>query len=260
VKLEGSAVLLTGASTGIGAATAEALGAAGARVGIVARRKELLDEVAEKARDAGSPDVRVYPQDLGDLAATDALAAQAWADFDGLDALINNAAIPARRHVNRLTTEELELVMRVNFLSPVHLILGVLPKMRERGHGTIVNVASTGGRLGILRESAYCASKFALSGFSEVLYADLAREPINIHLVQPGPIETPIWDVDDNEPPLYHGPFYPPSVVADEIVATLRGERGFEVYAPADFKGVVEWKNGDIEGYLGGVAQMDAAE
>jgi NAD(P)-dependent dehydrogenase (short-subunit alcohol dehydrogenase family) len=260
VKLEGSAVLLTGASTGIGAATAKALGAAGARVGIVARRKELLEEVADEARTAGSPDVRVYPHDLGDLAGTDALAQQAWSDFDGLDALVNNAAIPARRHVNRLTPEELELVMRVNFLSPVHLILGVLPKMRERGHGAIVNVASMGGRLGILREGAYCASKFALSGFTEVLYADLKREPIDVHLVQPGPIETPIWDVDDNEPPLYHGPFFPPEVVADEIVAALRGERGFEIFAPADFKGVADWKNGDVAGYLDGAAQMDAAE
>jgi short-subunit dehydrogenase len=260
MELTDTRVLLTGASTGIGAATARALGAAGARIGIVARRKELLEKVAAEAAEAGAAEVKIYPQDLGDLAATDALAQQAWNDFGGLDALVNNAAVPARRHVKRLDTTELEMVMRVNFLAPCHLILGVLPKMLEAGKGTIVNVASMGGRLGILRESAYCASKFALSGFSEVLYADLKRDPINVHLVQPGPIETPIWDVDDNEPPLYSGPFFPPEVVADEIVAALRGERGFEIFAPADFKGVADWKNSDVEGYLATTSQMDIAE
>ena len=260
MELSNASVLLTGASTGIGAATARALGAAGARIGIVARRKELLEKVAAEAAEAGAAEVQIYPQDLGDLAATDALATKAWADFGGLDALINNAAVPARRHVKRLDTDELEMVMRINFLAPCHLILGVLPKMLESGHGTIINVASMGGRLGILRESAYCASKFALTGFSEVLYADLKRDPVNVHVVQPGPIETPIWDVNDNEPPLYNGPFFPPEVVADEILATLRGERGFEVFAPADFKGVADWKNSDPQAYLDGAAQMDVAE
>jgi len=260
MKIEGSAVLLTGASTGIGAATARALGAAGARVGIVARRRELLDEVAEQTRDAGAAEVRVYPQDLGDLAATDRLAEQAWADFDGLDAVVNNAAIASRHHATRLTTEEVERVTRINYLAPVHLILAVLPKMRERGHGTIINVASTGGRLGILHEAAYCGAKFALTGFSEVLYADLKREPINIHVIQPGPIDTPIWDVPDNEAPLFDGPFHPPEVVADDILATLRGERGFEVYSPDDMKGVVDWKNSDVQGFLDSISQMDAPQ
>jgi short-subunit dehydrogenase len=150
--------------------------------------------------------------------------------------------------------------MRINFLAPVHLILGLLPKMRERGSGVIVNVASMGGRLGILHESAYCAAKFALTGFTEVLYADLKRDPIDVHVVQPGPIDTPIWSVPDNEDPLYAGPFFPPETVADDIVATLRGERPFEVFSPADFKGVADWKNSDVAGYLDGVAQMDAAQ
>jgi short-subunit dehydrogenase len=260
MDLKSASVLVTGASTGIGAATARALGTAGARIGIVARRKELLEKVAAEAAEAGAADVKIYAQDLGELAATDALAQKAWDDFGGLDALVNNAAVPARRHVKRLDTDELEMVMRINFLAPCHLILGVLPKMLAAGKGTIVNVASTGGRLGILRESAYCASKFALSGFSEVLYADLKRDPINVHLVQPGPIETPIWDVDDNEPPLYDGPFYPPEIVADEIVAALRGERGFEIFAPAEYKGIADWKNSDVQAYLDMTSQMDINE
>jgi NAD(P)-dependent dehydrogenase (short-subunit alcohol dehydrogenase family) len=260
MNLKDASVLLTGASTGIGASTARALGREGARIGIVARRQELLEKVAAEAREAGSPDVRVYAQDLGDLDATDRLAQQAWDDLGGLDALVNNAAVPARRHVKRLETDELEMVMRVNFLSPVHLVLGVLPKMLERGSGTIINVASMGGRLGIMAESAYCAAKFALTGFSEVMYADLKNDPINVHVVQPGPIDTPIWDADDNEPPLYTGPWLPPEVVADEIVAALKGERGFEVFAPADYKGVADWKNSDVQGFLDSItSQLDSA-
>jgi short-subunit dehydrogenase len=257
MELKDAAVLLTGASTGIGAATARALGAVGARIGIVARRKELLEKVAAEAAEAGAADVKIYAQDLGDLAATDALAKTAWDDFGGVDALVNNAAVPARRHAKRLSTDELEMVMRINFLAPCHLMLGLLPKMLDAGRGTIVNVASMGGRAGIPRESAYCASKFALTGFSEVLYMDLSRTPINVHVVQPGPIETPIWDVDDNETPLYDGPFYPPEVVATEILAALRGEHGFEIFAPADYKGIAEWKYGDVSGYLDSVGQMD---
>jgi NAD(P)-dependent dehydrogenase (short-subunit alcohol dehydrogenase family) len=260
MDLKGSSVLLTGASTGIGAATARALGAAGARIGIVARRKELLEKVAAEAAEAGAPDVQIYAQDLGDLTATDALAQKAWEDFGGIDALINNAAVPARRHVKRLDTDELEMVMRINFLAPCHLILGLLPKMLAAGQGTIVSVASMGGRAGIPRESAYCASKFALTGFSEVLYMDLQKTPINVHVVQPGPIETPIWDADDNEPPLYDGPFFPPEVVADDILATLRGERDFEVFAPADYKGIADWKNSDVTGFLNSVSQMDPGD
>src|SRR2546430_17149943 len=118
MELKTAAVLVTGASTGIGAATARALGAAGARVGVVARRAELLEKVAAEVREVGSPDVRIYPQDLGDLAATDRLAQQAWQDFGGLDAIVNNAAVPARRHVKRPHRHALEMVMRRKFLAP----------------------------------------------------------------------------------------------------------------------------------------------
>ena len=85
MELTNAAVLVTGASTGIGAATARALGAAGARVGLVARRQELLDEVAEQTRAAGAPDVAVWSADLSDLPLAERIALEAWDRFDGLD-------------------------------------------------------------------------------------------------------------------------------------------------------------------------------
>ena len=81
--------------------------------------------------------------------------------------VVNNAAVPMRRHVTRLTMDEVERTMRINYFSPVAISLAVLPRMLERSAGTIVNVSSLGGRLGITAEAAYSGSKFALAGWSE---------------------------------------------------------------------------------------------
>ena len=92
-----------------------------------------------------------------------------------LDVVVNNAGIPMRRPADRLTMDEVERVMTVNYFSPVAITLALLPRMLERGSGTIVNVSSLGGRLGIANEAAYSASKFALAGWSESLAVDLVR-------------------------------------------------------------------------------------
>jgi short-subunit dehydrogenase len=254
LKLPGSAVLVTGASTGIGAATARALGAAGARVGLVARRKGLLDEVAEQARAAGAPDVEVWAADLSDLALAERVAIEAWDRFDGLDALVNNAGAPKRKHVTRLTADEVESIMTLNYFSPVRMTLAVLPRMRERGSGVIVNVSSLAGRVAPPREAAYAGSKFALNGFSEVMAVDLFDEPIHVKVIQPGPIETPIWgDVPGNEPPAYDGEFYPPEDCADAIIELLTTDK-FEIYVPASLGDVVALKGQDVEGFIAGSA------
>ena len=109
------------------------------------------------------------------------------------DCLVNNAAIGKRKLVTDHSADDVDMVMRTNFLSPIRMNLAVLPKMLERGRGTIVNVASGGGRFGIAHESAYCASKFAMSGWTEVAAMDLADTPIEVKLVQPGAIDTEIW-------------------------------------------------------------------
>ncbi len=112
--------------------------------------------------------------------------------------------------------------MRTNFTSPVRMNLQVLPKMLERGSGTIVNVASGGGRFGIAHESMYCASKFALTGWSEVAAADLADTPIEVKLIQPGAIATEIWDQREGElPGLPGAEFVTAEVCAAGIVAAL---------------------------------------
>lgn len=252
MKLDGANVLLTGASSGIGAALAPVLAEKGARVALLARREERLLEVLERCQPQ-APGSQIWVCDLDDPGAAEEAAIEVEGAFGAVDVLINNAAIPKRRRVTDLSVTEFQQTMRVNLESPVRMTLALLPGMLERGRGTIVNVASMGGRLGIAHETAYCAAKFGLCGWSEALALDLWETPVEVRLIQPGPIDTEIWQAPGNEDPLYDGPLEPPSVVAEGIVAAIEGE-GFEHYLP-DLKGVVEFKTSDIDAFLAGSAE-----
>ena len=249
----GKRVLITGASSGIGAALARALAENGAVVGLIARRKDRLAEVLADCR-RSSPDSMMWAADLADTAAVGPLALEAWDALGGIDVLVNNAAVPKRRVVTALDPAQVESVMAVNFFAPVRLTLAMLPRMREQGNGMIVNVSSVGGRLGIIHESAYCASKFALCGWSEAMAVDLHDTGITVKLIEPGPVDTEIWDHPDSDDPIYTGPKFSPQEVAVGIVAAL-GSEGFEHYVP-DMKAVVDLKNADIDTYIAGAAGM----
>jgi short-subunit dehydrogenase len=263
VQIDGAKILVTGASSGIGEALAPQLAARGATVGVVARRKDRLEAVVEACR-AHTSESRLWAADLGDLDRAEQVAREAWEAFGGLDCLVNNAAIPKRTPVPRLTAEDVDHVMRVNFTSPVRMTLALLPRMLERGRGLIVNVSSMGGRLGIVHEAAYCASKFALCGWSEVMRIDLAGTGVDVKLVLPGPIETEIWDQPGNDPALFDGPFVPAAECAASIVDAIEDD-GFEYYAPPAFPGgllqrdIVTGKTNDVDGFLAGMAQMAQA-
>ncbi|OBH18249.1 short-chain dehydrogenase [Mycobacterium sp. E1715] len=246
-------VLITGASSGLGAALARRLAAGRAVVGLVARRRDRLGEVLADCRRT-SPASAMWVADLADTAALDGLAARAWDELGGVDVLINNAAVPKRRPVTALTPGEVEDVMRVNFFAPMRLTLALLPRMLARGSGLIVNVSSVGGRLGIIHESAYCASKFALCGWSEAMAVDLYGSGVSVKLIEPGPVDTEIWDHPGSEEPRYQGPKVPADEVADGIIAALDGD-GFEHYVP-DMKAVVDAKNADLDAFIAGAAGM----
>jgi short-subunit dehydrogenase len=136
----------------------------------------------------------------------------------------------------------------------MRLALALLPRMLARGSGIIVNVSSVGGRLGIIHESAYCASKFALCGWSESMAVDLTGTGVSVKLIQPGPVDTEIWDRPDNEEPLYRGPKVAADVVAEGIIAAIGSDR-FEHYVP-DLKDIVDVKNADIDAYIAGAVGM----
>ncbi len=253
IEVAGSAVLVTGASSGIGATLAVRLAEAGATVGLVARRADRLAEVLERCR-VHAPESRSWSVDLGDLDAAEAVALEAWDAFGRLDVLVNNAAIPSRHHVRALDDELVRQAMDVNFHSPVRMTLAVLPRMLTRDRGVIVNVSSFGGRAGIPGEAAYCASKFALCGWSESLALDLWRTGVGVRLIIPGAIDTEIWHADGNDPPDYDGPLEPPETVADGIIAALGSDR-FEHYLP-DMRDIAVFKTSDIDVYLEGAEAM----
>lgn len=251
MKVAGATVLLTGASSGIGAALAPMLAERGATVGILARRSDRLAEVLDLCnRFPGGH--RMWVCDLTDPDAAGHAALEAERVTGGIDILVNNAAAPKRRYVDLLTSAEVEETMRVNFVSPVRMTLALLPAMLERDRGSIVNVSSMGGRVGILQEAAYCASKFALCGWSESMAADLWGTGVEVRLINPGPVDTEIWDQPDNDTAHYTGPMESPATVAEAVVAAIEGD-SFETYVP-DLKAIVEWKTSNIDQFIEGVA------
>jgi short-subunit dehydrogenase len=262
MKLDGAKILVTGASSGIGAALAPQLAAKGATVGIVARRAERLEAVVAECR-VHTPDSTFWAADLGDVDGAGEIALTAWDHFGSLDALVNNAAIGKRKLVQTLTPDDVDVTMRTNFFSPVRMGMALLPRWLERGEGLIVNVSSMGGRLGILHEAAYSASKFALCGWSESMRMDLDATGVKVKLVLPGPIETEIWEVQPGElPGLYDGPFVSAADCAADIVAAMEDDDGFEYYTPEEVPGgwrqkdLVVGKTQSCDDFLTGMAQM----
>jgi short-subunit dehydrogenase len=250
-SLDGARVLVTGASSGIGAALAPLLAARAAVVGIAARRTERLGEVLAACRAHGDGH-RLWTVDLSDPQAAARLGSEAWEAFGHLDAVVNNAARPLRRSVRHLSVDDVEAVMRTNFLSPVALSLAVLPGMLARDAGVIVNVSSLAGRLGVPNEAGYAASKFALSGWSESMAIDLWATGVDVRLITPGAIATEIWEQPGNDPSAYDGPFEPADTVAVAICDALVGD-GFERYVP-DLKDIAVFKAGDIDAFMAGAA------
>jgi len=241
MNLAGAKVLVTGASSGIGAALAPILAERGATVGIVARRAERLEAVLEQCR-AHAPDSQMWTADLGDLARAEQVALDAWDAFGGLDVLVNNAAIPKRTRVTELTPADVEHVMDVDFISPTRMALAVLPRMLERQRGQIMFVSSMGGRIPIANESAYNAAKYAMCGFAEAMALDLAGTAVEVKLVLPGPIATEIWEQPGNDPALID---VPEKVSASECAAGIADaveHEGFEYYVPPVFPGGIDAK------------------
>ena len=251
LSLDGARVLLTGASAGIGAATAPVLAGRGAVLAVTGRRADRLGDLVASLPGDGHV---ALPADLADADAPERVVADAEQALGPIDVVMHNAAMPKRRHLSQLTLAEVDEVMALNFRVPVRMTMATLPGMLDRGHGAQVYVSSLGGRLGIADEAAYCASKFALAGWAEAAAIDLWDKPVGVHLVLPGAIDTEIWDRPGSDAAHYDGPLEPPATVADAIADAV--EQGtFEVYSP-DLRGVVEFKTTDAEAFLAGVADM----
>ena len=244
-------VLVTGASTGIGAALAIGFAQAGATVGICARREPELAEVLAQVREH-APESRMWTIDLDDLDGLADFAAEVSIELGGLDVLVNNAGIPKRKNVLALTPEIVEAVMRINYFSPVRLTLAFLPELIERS-GRIVNISSVAARLGPPGEAAYTASKAALTGFSESMQVDLgiAGYDVGVHVVNPGVIDTRLFHLPDNDPSLATIEALPTGAMVEPVLRAL-DDGTFEIYVPAWFTDVVAGKFPETGAFLAG--------
>ncbi|MGI9579390.1 MAG: SDR family NAD(P)-dependent oxidoreductase [Microthrixaceae bacterium] len=257
-ELTNARALITGASSGIGAATAQAFAARGTHLALMARREDRLAEVADRCIAAGAPDVRIVPADLSELNSIESVLNSAIDHLGGLDVLVNNAGMPMRRDIRTLTAAEVEQTMAVNYFARVRMTLQVLPAMLERDRGSIVNVSSVGGRFPILGEAAYCGSKAALCGFTETLAAELVGTGVDARLILPGPIDTEIWDQPGQDDPFYTGDLEPPRVVADGIAAAVEGD-GIEHWLP-DLEPIARIKHADLDGFIAGMVASVSAD
>jgi short-subunit dehydrogenase len=187
--LTGARTILTGASSGIGHALALQLAGAGAHLVLAGRRADRLDALAAAARAKGGSAVAV-PTDVADAAQRARLVERALAELGGLDVLVNNAGVGATGLFEDAGEERLRRIFEVNFFGTTELTRLALAHLRHGKAPMIVNVASVLGRRAIPGCVEYCASKFAMVGWSEGLRAELARHGVHVLVVCPGGIET----------------------------------------------------------------------
>ncbi|MEW9527000.1 oxidoreductase [Microbispora sp. NPDC049125] len=178
--------LITGCSAGFGRHLAQAALEAGDRVVATARRPETLADLAA----AGGDRVLTAALDVTDPAAADAAVARALAAFGRIDVVVNNAGHGSVGAVEELDMADLRALMEVMFFGAVAVTKAVLPHLRERGGGTIVQMSSMGGQLSMPGFGAYCAAKFALEGLSEALAAEVAPFGVRVLIVEPGAFRT----------------------------------------------------------------------
>jgi short-subunit dehydrogenase len=193
-------VLLTGASSGIGEALAIELAKRGAVLGLLARRKDLLDEIAVKCEQAGGT-ARVFACDVVDEKGVHAAAESLRNEFGKIDVMIANAGIGGSSHAKHLEASEVRKVTEINFFGAVNAVTAVLPQMIEQTGGQIVAISSLAGFRGLPRSASYSASKAAMTNFFESLRLDLLNTNVDVTIIQPGFIRTPLTDDRANKMP-----------------------------------------------------------
>ena len=191
--VKGRTVLITGASSGIGEATAVELGRAGGKLLLVARTQEKLDAVAAEVHDHGGS-AFVHTCDLSDPDDVDRMAKEVLAQHGHVDVLINNAGKSIRRSVDRSYDRfhDYQRTMALNYFAPVKLMLALLPVMRERGEGHIINVSTIGLQINTPRFAAYLASKAALDAFSRSIGPEVIGDGVHFTTVYMPLVRTPM--------------------------------------------------------------------
>ena len=196
-SLEGRKIVITGASSGIGEATATTLAEAGATVSLAARRKDRLDDLAKRISDQGGT-AHAFEVDISDEAAAKGLIDGANKAMGGLDVLVNNAGVMLLGPVAGADTEEWRQMVDVNILGLLYCTHAALPAMGEAGGGHIVNLSSTAGRLASMGAGVYNFTKFGVCGFSEALRQEVLHANVRVTVVEPGFTDTELQGHNTN--------------------------------------------------------------
>jgi len=216
--MAGKVAVITGASSGIGRASARAFAAAGYRLSLISRSSEGLEAASREARELGSSALTLRG-DVVDPEALERLASDTEDRFGAIDVWVNNAMVTVLSPAAQMTPEEFRRVMEVNYLGTVHGTLAALRRMLARDRGTIVQVGSALAYRSIPLQSAYCASKAAVRAFTDSLRSELLHDQSHVHLtmVQLPAVNTPQFDVMRNRLPRRPQPV--PPIFAPEMAA-----------------------------------------
>jgi len=227
--MQNKVIWLTGASSGIGEAFAKKLFTLPCKLAITARNSTKLQELVHLASSRPA-EVKAYAGDVTDIEQMRSIANQIEADFGALDILVANAGTHVPTDVTAFDVEQYRFIMEINFFGVLNCIDAVLPKMRERRSGHIVGVASVAGYRGLPEAAAYGASKSAIAHFLESLRLDVESFGIDVSVVSPGFVKTPLTDKND-----FEMPFLISAEQAAEAMVEGITRKQFEVHFPKRF-------------------------
>jgi len=235
-------VVITGASSGIGKASAAEFAKLGSRLVLVARRKERLEQ-AQRDLSGCDTEILAIPCDVSSKEQVKSMSDQVLERFDRIDILINNAGFAIYGPVSELSVEDIESQMSTNYLGMVYCTKNFLPTFLRQNSGHIVNVASVAASFGLPGIASYCASKFAMLGFSEGLRHELHDTGVGVTVVSPIMVRTEFFDNPSFEKmPKYSHASLSPQTVARAVVRAASSNR-LEIIVPPVVRGAVWLKH-----------------
>jgi len=212
--------LITGASTGIGKATALAFAEAGIDVALVSRSQDKLESVAKAARDLGV-EAQAFPVDLVEVGQVKTKIQAIAHEFGKIDILINNAGIGYTGNLSETPLEDWQQVINLNLTSVFQTMMAILPGMRQQGQGTIINIASIAAKQTFPGWGAYCVSKAGLVSLSQTLAKEERANGIRVTAICPGAVNTDIWDTPTVQANFDRSQMLTPEIVAATILHTV---------------------------------------
>lgn len=212
--------IITGASSGIGKATALAFAKAGIDVVLISHQSEKLNSVAQAASDLGVQ-AKAYPLDLANISEVKTKIENITSEFGLIEILVNNAGMGYTNLLRETPLADWEKVINLNLNSVFQCVMGVLPAMREQRKGTIINVASIAANNPFPEWGAYAVSKAALITFGQCLAAEERANGIRVTNISPGAVNTPIWDTETVNADLNRSAMLTPEIVANAILQAV---------------------------------------